>query len=290
MSVRRVFTVIACVFAVAPGIVGGAEQASLKNLVPRLTTYVSNYGDRASVIVATEHYTQLAETNIGDDSTTRVVAPSRQTRTLVSDFALVKTSIGWVGFRDVLSVDGKDVRDHNDRLARLLTAGPGGIEDARRVSEESARYNIGLVRRNFNVPTTALFFFMPNAASRFQFSMKADSAGNAHLLFREIDRAGLIHRPGGGLVPVDGELWLHSDDGTVVRTILRVHNFDSATTQGASTADIDVTYRRAPELHMWVPDIMSERYESRLGTGWNRVTGRAEYSDYRQFQTSVRIK
>jgi hypothetical protein len=36
---------------------------------------------------------------------------------------------------------------------------PDPIGDATPIANESARYNMGPVIRNFNVPTTALFFF-----------------------------------------------------------------------------------------------------------------------------------
>ena len=35
------------------------------------------------------------------------------------------------------------------------------MDEARRLSDESARFNIGPIVRNFNVPTAALFFFRP---------------------------------------------------------------------------------------------------------------------------------
>jgi len=46
-------------------------------------------------------------------------------RDLVAELALVKTSdtIGWVGFRDVVSVDGKPIQDRQDRLMALFRSG-----------------------------------------------------------------------------------------------------------------------------------------------------------------------
>ena len=49
--------------------------------------------------------------------------------------------------------------DRENRLVRALLGDPGRFVEARRLSDESARYNIGTIERNFNVPTAALFFF-----------------------------------------------------------------------------------------------------------------------------------
>ena len=83
----------------------------------------------------------------------------------MSEFAIVKAAgrVGWSGFRDVVEVDGKPVSDRRDRLLSLLTGPAGGEAELRRIADESARYNVGPVIRNFNVPTTALFFFHPGA-------------------------------------------------------------------------------------------------------------------------------
>ena len=80
-------------------------------------------------------------------------------RKLLAEFALFKTrdATGWVGFRDVISADGKP----ESPIARIgcrrsLRAGTPEIVEARRLADESARFNIGPTRRNFNEPTAAL--------------------------------------------------------------------------------------------------------------------------------------
>ena len=71
-----------------------------------------------------------------------------------------------------MEVDGKAVADRRDRLQWLFRSETPDLEAARRIADESAGYNIGPVRRNFNVPTATLFFFHPGNLSRFIFRRK----------------------------------------------------------------------------------------------------------------------
>ena len=69
-------------------------------------------------------------------------------RRLVSEFALVpnaSASAGWLGFRDVIEVDGKPVTNRRDRLQALFQSGAPDLTAARRIADEGARYNIGTV-------------------------------------------------------------------------------------------------------------------------------------------------
>ncbi len=50
---------------------------------------------------------------------------------------------------------------------------------------------------------------------------------------------------------------------------------------------IEVTYRKDPALALWVPSRMTERYSG--GTG-STATTVATYSEFKRFQTTVRIK
>lgn len=264
-----------------------AVEPSVKDVVGRLGAYVRAYGEKASIVVATERYTQHA-------SGSRATVPDR--RLTVADFAIVRAEGpgGWVGFRDVIEVDGTPITDRRDRLLQTLSASSGSMDEARRLSDESARFNIGPVLRNFNVPTTALFFFRPENLDRFKFSRKSvEQDGTWEIAFRETARPTLIRTPEGDSVPSAGSLWVNAGDGTVVRTRIRITEFGpqgTATIRVSGSALIDVTYRRVAALEMWLPDTMTESYEGRRGDVWVRITSEARYSDYRQFQTAVRIK
>ena len=250
---------------------------SVKDVMKRVERYVAAYGETASIVVCAERYEQTAS---GSGKS------AEETRTLVSDFALVHADAihGWLGFRDVIEVDGRRIADREDRLAHVLMGSQGRFDEARRLSDESARYNIGAIQRNFNVPTAALFFFTPENHDRFKFSARRVAAdGTWEIAFRETDRPTLIRDPDGTSVPSSGTLWVEPQTGTIVRTRLEVRPKDG---QG----HVAVVYRHVDELNMWLPASMDEQFEvSRRGTV-DRVSGHAEYSNYRRFTTTGRIK
>lgn len=277
------------IFAALLGIVSTAMpprapgESSLKEVVHRMGAYVDAYGEKASIVVATERYTQEALSS----------ATPATRRVLVSDFAIVKVEgiKGWMGFRDVREVDGRAIEDREDRLIEALMSSSASYDEARRIAEESARYNLGAVLRTFNVPTTTLFFFTSGGLDRFRFSRKRVDADAWEIGFRETARPTLIRTPDGQSVPTEGSVWVNPADGTVLRTRTRMTDFAPRTSGGShGTADVDVSYQRVPAVDMWLPATMTESYDGSRGLSWDRATGRSEYTDYRQFQTTVRIK
>lgn len=319
---RAVLT--AAVVAVATGALAQPAGPELAQVLERLGAYVASYGEAASVIVSTEKYTQSLQWS---DS-----APTRPLQ-LEAEFAIVRvTGGGWTGFRDVVAVDGKPVHDRRNRLVELLTDTNGDASEATRIANESARFNIGPISRNFNVPTAALFFFRPQDHARFAFEHKGerkiDGVLTWEIAFKETRRPTLIMTRSGRDVPIEGTLWVHPQDGTVVRTRLRLRNFadDTAATapdlaapqqtaaenpnvpRGAAppprastitigrietSADIEVTYRRPDGMTLWLPATMVELYEGPIRIKAKsipgRATTRANYSNHKQFGTSIKI-
>ena len=263
-----------------------ADEPRLKDVVRRLGAYVQGYGEKASIIVATERYTQRVT---GDPS-------QAAERVTVADFAIVRAAGlgGWVGFRDVVEVDGTQLSDREERLIQVLTAASGRMDEAQRLSNESARFNIGPIQRNFNVPTAGLFFFRAENLDRFKFTRKSvQPDGTWEIGFRETSRPTLVRSPSGVSLPADGSIWVDGQSGTVTRTRIHMPIVVAPTRDGparSGSAEIDVTYRRVPALDMWLPEAMSESYEGSGGLGPVRTIAEARYTNYRQFQTTVRIK
>ena len=205
----------------APAARPASADRDVEQVVQKMAGYVAAYGPQTSVIVGVEKYTQ------------RVTIEERNVRPrmLVAEFAIVKAGgrVGWSGFRDIVEVDGKPVTDRRDRLLSLLTGPAGGEAELRRIAEESARYNVGPVIRNFNVPTTALFFFHPELVGRFAFrrtgSKKIDGVDTWVLDFKETQTPTLVMKRDGSDVPCEGTVWVVPADGTIVRTRLRLRNF-----------------------------------------------------------------
>lgn len=311
VAVNRVAWVAACAaLAMSVGAVAQPSDAALDAVVRKMADYVAAYGERASVIVAAETYTQLhrgAAHEIPRDAYGR----PRPTRVLTSEFAIVKVAdqLGWTGFRDVVEVDGQQVADRQDRLVTLLTGPVGGDAELRRLANESARYNIGAVIRNVNLPTTAMFFFHPQHVGRFSFrrtgTMKIDGVETWAIDFTEIRTPTLVMKRDGTDVPAEGTLWVVPGDGTIVRTRLRLQGFAELVTASSATAatsvrgsqsmaEIDVNYRRDPASGVWFPDRMEDVYRvpARVPRGdlkYVHTMGRATYSNLRYFQTAVRI-
>jgi hypothetical protein len=280
--VARRWLLMALVF-MDPAQAAAQAPPSVKEVMRRVAAYVDAYGERAAVVVATEQYTQQAH----------VAGPVPETRRILADFAIVKIDAlrGWQGFRDVVEVDGARLPDRDDRLMRLLTAA-GGQDEARRLSDESARFNIGRIARNFNVPTTALFFFTRQNQGRFKFSAKGvDSAGLWEIAYKETSRPTLIRTPAGDSLPCQGRLWVNPTDGTVMRTRLDVEGFGSGKRgEPRGIGRVDVTYQYVDALQMWLPASMDEDFALGPGLVVDSISGRALYTNYRQFTTSGRIK
>ena len=257
---------------------------SLKDVIRRVGAYVDSYGDRASIVVCTEKYEQHADGSL-------TVA---QTRTLVSDVALVYADAlhGWLGFRDVIEVDHSPVQDREDRLARVLMGAQGRFDEARRLSDESARFNLGNLQRNFNVPTSALFFFRTEEHDRFKFAARRVlDDGTWEIAFKETAKPTMIRTPDGEPVETMGTIWVRPEDGVVVRTVLEVGVLmRRLSPPQRGKGSIDVRYRRIEALGMWLPEAMDEAFEATRQDAWDKVTGHAEYSNYRRFETSGRIK
>lgn len=199
-----------------------SADPALDQVLRRVSEYVGAYGAKASLVVGTETYSQqLIVPN---------AAPSPPRR-LVAEFALIKTggAEGWTGYRDVAEVNGRPIRDRRDRLMKLFTEPSGTTNEVRRIADESARYNVGPISRNFNVPTTALFFFHPANISRFAFTRKGirkiDGVSTWEIAFRETRRPTLVGTRAGKDVPAEGSIWIIPDDGTIVRTRLRLEGF-----------------------------------------------------------------
>lgn len=276
---------------------------ALQTVLERLGDYVARYGEKASAIVAVEKYTQ----SVAIEGRTPI-----KPRQLTAEFAIVRVAGGWVGYRDVIDVNGKKLHDRGDRLAALAKAS-GDIDHFRRIADESARFNIGPISRNFNVPTAALFFFQPSNLKRFDFTRggekQIDGIATWQLDFKETTTSTLVTTGSGKRVPLEGTLWVVPDNGTIVRTRIKLRNFLDVVTiaprgrrgvgdfnEIESEADVDVAYRLEKDLGLWLPAKMSEFYYGPLAleTGKPPVTARAStlasYSDFRQFTTEVRIK
>jgi len=254
----------------------GAQTVRIADVLGRLDSYLQDYDARLANVVAEEAYRQWVEHGSKNSRSTT-------SRTLRSDFALTLTADRqqWVGYRDTFEVDGKPVRDRDERLQRLLS--DGAVGEAARIAEQNARFNLGqyLVSRNINVPTFALEMMHPRMRDRFKVRRSGADVleGRTGWLieFREQNRLTFIRTPDGRDQPARIVALVDMQTGEVLRTTLTV-----ARVKGSIT----VSYGRAPGIAVPVPIRMAERYVARTG---EIVAGEAAYANIRQFETSARI-
>ena len=271
--------------------------APAADIMKRVAAYVEGYGEAASVLVGVEKYAQKSDelrerVTVGRGRGVGPAAPTpvqTTARTLTSELALVRSNSaigGWAAFRDVTEVDGKPVRDRGNRLHELFDSATPDLNAAKRIDADNARFNIGPVKRTFNVPTATLFFFTPANLHRFAFKRRGtesiDGVEALVLDFHETAKPTFVMNGAGKDVPCSGTLWVDPADGHVVKTKFMLMGYAGP----GSVASVDVVFRRHPEFDMWVPASMHEAYVTSAGS----VSGDAQYVDFRRFQTSARIK
>jgi hypothetical protein len=271
----RITVALACAAATA----AAAQAPSRDTLLSRLHAYLDRYEETLAAVVAEERYTQ----EVHDF---RVRAPERS-RVLLSDYSPARAAGGhaWTGFRDTFEIDGRPVRDREDRLAALLAEGSvSSAEQALRITRENARYNLGadLVTRTINVPTVALDLLHRRHRDRFDITREEGAvvAGRAawRLRFRERGTPTILRTPQGGDRRSTLTAWIEADTGAVLRTTI---GWDGV----APAGEIAVAYRDDANIGALVPDRMTEEYRS---AEWV-VAGEAVYTNYRRFQTGARI-
>ncbi len=258
-------------------------------LLERASAYLESYEKAFSGVVSEEIYSQELRvppsmenrpTNMGQLPPRFLGVSQAATRTLRADVLQTRVGEGeWVAFRDVYEVSGEPVRDRDARLQKLFVdAPPGAVDQARRILAESARYNLGALQRDINVPTMALTYLRESNQSRSDFSIDGnqDVGGVRAVVLEFKERASpTIVRSADGDLPATGRVWIEPDSGRVLKTEISMASRRSG-------AKITVTYGAVPELAMWVPIVMTEEY-----TGAEIIFGKATYSKFRQFAVST---
>jgi VWFA-related protein len=252
-------------------------------LLAKAAAYLESYEKAFAVVVAEEAYSQELHSEPPISNRPRDLAqepPRDRVRTLRSD--VLQASIGqreWVAFRDIYEVDGQPVRDRDQRLQKLFIDPPAqAFEQARRIVADSARFNLGALRRDFNVPTMALTYLRPSNQPRSVFTIAGrkdlDGVPAVILEFKERDRPTIIRSADTDL-PATGRVWIEAETGRVLKSELSVSD-------GRAKGKITVTYGAVPKLTVWAPVLMTEEY-----TGVETIFTRATYSNFRQFMVAV---
>jgi hypothetical protein len=282
----------AIIAAVLPaGLVGAQGTPRLDDVIGRAAAYVAEYVDELSNVVMEEDYRQ---TYYRDYSAT---ASHSQ---LVSEFLLMRVEEEgqWVGFRDVVELNGRELENRGSRLVSLFVddrTSIGGessaLARARRISEESARYNMGGTHRTFNVPTYPLLFLHPANLDRFYFErMRTDREGCGgaatarNVRFEEVAYPTMTRGFGDIDLPTRGRFCIDPESGRVLETELALNHPRVGGDRPATEATARVTFGLESRLNLWVP---VEMRDSVSEAGGSRMVSTARYRNYRQFDVIV---
>src|SRR5262245_46476468 len=248
-----------------------AEDDRVATLVERAGRYVQEYERQFSALVCEEQQTQRV---------LRADGRERKRRALVSDVLLVKVGEKTLTFRDVISVDGKTVRDRQERLRKLFLDGGNSrnaVRQAGAIADESTRYNIGF-SRSIEALMLPLEILQPRSASGFQFAV-ADQG----LTFKEFRSPSLVRYRHGGSVQdmfLTGRFTLDVESG-------RVRDASLIATNSAFETTFDIRFVEDAAVGLLVPAEMSEHYRHAEKPGDDRLEVRSSYSNYRRFQVKV---
>ena len=268
--------------------VGDAKAPNVRTVVERASRWVEQFERDFIAVVADEQYDQFESDGTGTD---------RAHRLIQSELLFLRPEAGenWVAVRNVLSYadDGEPavaVPNSRERLTGALAGGrANGRTALRRLADESARFNIGSMARNFNIPTFALQFLDDGHRDRFRFRLE----GGEQISGDDVWRLAYKERSHPTIVQANfsdteltGRIWTRAADGAVMRTRLELAAKPRGDFRGLDTI-VTVDYTRDDKLERIVPARMQEDYIERDGD--HHVSGTAVYSNYRVFETSARI-
>ena len=148
-------------------------------------------------------------------------------RRLGSDILLLRLPSGdFYGFRDVAQVDGREVAERGERIRKLFLDDAKDPDETRGVIEESARFNIGDIERNLNIPTLILPLLLSHAPAgieRLELAALSETEddGTCAVSFRETRGPYLVGTRHGRELPLGGTLYVTPEDGWLERVSIQ---------------------------------------------------------------------
>jgi hypothetical protein len=190
----------------------------LRDLLVRAGAYALGYRKLCRELVAEERMIQKEYDRKGK---------LRKQRSFISDYlfvALPSAPDFAVEFRDVVSIDGKPVPRRSQGLLELFRKkSSNAFEEARRVTQESTKQNLGK-KRTSNMVNFCLSFLIPQfqGGIEYQFLPPQNSAevDEFVLQFRELTdetRLGAVSPMGRKPIPSQGRIWLSKPDAKVLK-------------------------------------------------------------------------
>ena len=284
---HRVGLLVLCVWAAGaalPAQEPDADRISVELLLGRAGWYVQEFIEQFSNVVSEETYIQDSSVPMQSAALLGRAGATARNRILKSDFLLVSVSsaLEWVPFRDVFEVDSQPIRDREQRLARLfLKPSEDSLQQAHRIQDESARYNLGNMRRTINNPVLGLVVVQADFQERFRYSLgKTDpkvGPGVWIVDYHEEARPAIIRGRSDLDLFAHGRIWIEAETGRVMKTEVLLE-------QPTLRARISTSFRFDDRFGIAVPFEMQEEYKFDNGT---RVNAVATYDRFRRFDVST---
>jgi hypothetical protein len=267
----RTLLVVATAVVIAAGAAPAAQQR-FDELVERASRYVLAYEGSFWLMALDEEQVQWIErpTNPGTNLSRSnpgggMVGGGAQARRIIkSDYLLVQggEGRGWTPFRDILTVNARELRHEDDRLVRLFRSGNLDSYDlAQKLHDDSKAYDLGNVTRTINIPMLGMMLLHPDVRERFAVKHEASEslAGRQveRFAYRETTRPTLIKTVRGRDLALTGRMWIEPSSGAVVKT-------EMVAADPVVRAMVTATFRYDSELGFWVPDAMEEYYKASL--------------------------
>jgi VWFA-related protein len=252
----------------------------------RAAAYVDGFVERFSNVVLQESLTQTyTEAPTALPGRSRVLTPGRTTtRRLRSEFLLVRppSTAFWLAFRDVVDVDGKAVVDRQDRLEQLFLRGTrSGLDEARRIAADGARFLLGAATRTTTSPVFALAFLQPHHQPRFRYRLQPARGRNdgtrVVLTADETAEPTLLRTEGGGNLPLHGRYEIDPATGTVEMSEITLR------TPGERLV-LRTRFALDARTQAFLPVEMTEEHVTRSGT---RILTTATYGQVRSFAVTT---
>jgi len=277
----KIATLLSVLLVVGATSADAQTATPLASLLDRASTYVRSYMQTLSTMVAEERYMQDSHPMAGTQSVDGPDARGRaQHVELRSDLLFVRPddSDRWLAFRDVFAVNGRAVRDREERLARLFVDQPStAVDRAWEIAREGYRYNLGVKERTVANPMIALAFLQPEYRHRFDFKLDGIDVSVGSdvwvVKFKERDRPTILRTPDNRNVPSMGRLWIDGSSGVIRQTELETRVGDRVMTMFSFDARLGLAVPCEMRDIAWVNGTV--------------ITGVASYTNFRRFDVST---
>lgn len=252
--------------------VRGQDADPAATLVARAGRYVREYEQRFSGMVGEEHQTQRL---------VKAAGTTTKQRDLISDILFVKAGDLTLVFRDVSIVDGKPVRNRQERLQQLFLGTPrGAVKQAQAIVAEGARYDIPFPRfRVLSGLMLPLVIVKPGTSERFRFASTDDGVTLDEVRYPTLFRYYRM-RSAAVDMPLHGRLSIDAASGELRSASLVAVNAESE-------GSVEVRYVNDAKIGLLVPAQMRERYRRPAKPKDDHLEVSSDYSNFRRFEVTI---